>query len=53
MMAYDSSVISPIAIIEASSWSREFLFSQQDIHEFKLRVFEGNNSNKHRNLKTQ
>lgn len=41
MMAYDASVVSPLAIIEASSWSREFLFSQQDIHEFKLRIFDG------------
>jgi hypothetical protein len=40
MMVYDGSLVSPEPIILASDWSKDFLFIQQDIDEFKRHLFE-------------
>ena len=40
MMQADGTIVSPESIVHASDWSRDFLFSQQDIDEFKRHLFE-------------
>lgn len=40
MTLADGSVVNPETIVRASEWSRDFLFNQQDIDEFKRHVFE-------------
>jgi ubiquitin C-terminal hydrolase len=39
MMQSNGAIISPEAIVHASDWSRDFLFNQQDIDEFKRHLF--------------